>query len=95
MLLFCFYISKDEGVIRSKITNQCLDSIFSEGDGSKKAVLSMGLLMLSIDFLFKHIVRLIMKMNSLKNFKRRILCVCVCVCNTSKTLWAVFSKSCF
>ena len=48
MLLFCLYISKDEGNIRSKITNQCLDrpNIFSEGVGYKQSVLSMALLML-------------------------------------------------
>ena len=89
--MFCFYISKDEGNIISKITNQCLDSIFSEGVGSKKSVLSMGLLMLSIDFLFKHLVRLIMKIDSLENFKKRIWFF---VCNTPKTLRAIFSKSC-
>ena len=50
--------------------------MFSGGFGSKKSVLSMDLLMLSIDFLFKHIVRLDMKINSLENLKKRILFFC-------------------
>ena len=72
MTLFCFHIYKDEGIIRLTITNQCLDSRFVEGVGSKKSVLSMGLLMMSIDFLLKNMVRLIMKMDSFENFKKKI-----------------------
>ena len=47
-------------------------SICSEGGISKKLSLSAGLLMLSIDFLFIYKVRLIMNINSLEKFKKRI-----------------------
>ena len=67
-------------------------SIFSEGGRSKKPLLSVGLLMLSIDFLFKYKVRLIMNINSLEKFKKRII---FCFGNASKTLRAIFSKTCF
>ena len=78
MLLFFFYISKDEGIIRSIISIQSLDSIglFSEGVGSKKSVLYMGLLTLFIDFLFKHIVRLVLKINSLQTLRKEYLIFC-------------------